>query len=71
MIGEFNLGGVFIPTLMLWAVIALAISLPLRALLDRAGVYRFVWHRGLFDIALVLALWGVVSATAAHFTFPP
>lgn len=70
MIGEFDLGGVFVPMLMLWAVIALALSLPIRVLLDRIGAYRFVWHRGLFDIALVLALWGAVSATAAHFIFP-
>ncbi len=70
MIGEFDLGGVFIPMLMLWAVIALALSLPIRVLFDRLGLYRFVWHRGLFDIALVLALWGAVSAMAAHFTFP-
>jgi len=70
MIGEFDIGGVFAPTLLLWAGVALALSLPLRRLLDRAGAYRFVWHRGLFDIALVLILWGTVAAIAAHLTFP-
>jgi hypothetical protein len=70
MIGELSLGGVFIPALMVWAVVALAVSLPLRFLLNRVGAYRFIWHRGLFDIALVLLLWGGVSALAARLTFP-
>jgi hypothetical protein len=70
MIGELDIGGVFAPSLLVWAVAALAISLPLRWILDRVGLYRFVWHRGLFDIALLLVLWGGVSAAAAAFTFP-
>jgi len=70
MIGELNIGGVFAPSLLVWAAVALAISIPLRRVLDRVGAYRFVWHRGLFDIALVLVLWGGVSAVAASVTFP-
>ena len=70
MIGEFDLDGVFAPALLLWAAVALLISLPLRRLLSWSGAYRFVWHRGLFDIALVLILWGAVAALAATLTFP-
>jgi len=70
MIGEFDLGGVFAPSLLLWAALALALSLPVRRLLDRSGLYRFVWHRGLFDIALVLTLWGAIAGLAAALTFP-
>ena len=70
MIGEFDIGGVFTPTLLLWAVVALLISLPLRRVLDRVGAYRFVWHRGLFDIALVILLWSGVTALAVKLTFP-
>jgi hypothetical protein len=70
MIGEFDLGGVFAPALMLWAVVAIAVSLPVRRLLLWSGFYRFVWHRGLFDIALVILLWGGVAALAATLTFP-
>jgi hypothetical protein len=69
-IGELDIGGVFAPSLLIWALVALAISLPVRRLLDRFGAYRFVWHRGLFDIALVLVLWGVVAASATALTFP-
>jgi hypothetical protein len=70
MIGEMDVGGVFAPTLLLWAAVALAVSVPLRRGLDRIGAYRFVWHRGLFDIALVLILWTVAAKAAALFTFP-
>jgi len=70
MIGELDIGGVFAPTLLIWAAIAVAISLPVRRGLARVGAYRFVWHRGLFDIALVLVLWGGVAAVAAALSFP-
>ncbi len=70
MIGEFNIGGVFAPTLLLWAGVAVLVSLPIRRLLNWAGAYRFVWHRGLFDIALVLILWSVIAQIAAAVTFP-
>lgn len=70
MIGEFNIGGVFAPTLLLWAALALAISLPMRRLLNWIGFYRLVWHRGLFDIALVIVLWSAITAAATTLTFP-
>ena len=70
MIGEIDIGGVFAPVLLIWAVIALVISLPLRRLLELVGFYRLVWHRGLFDIALVVLLWSAVALLATHLTFP-
>jgi len=70
MIGEFDIGGVFTPTLLVWAALAFALGIPVRRVLTRLGVYRFVWHRGLFDIALLILLWTGVSATAAALTFP-
>ncbi len=65
MSGEFDIDGVFVPALLIWGLVALAISLPLRWLLARIGAYRLIWHRGLFDIALVILLWAAVSAWAA------
>lgn len=70
MIGEVDIGGVFTPVLLIWAVVALAVSLPVRWLLARAGAYRLIWHRGLFDIALVVLLWAGITAFATAFTFP-
>lgn len=65
MIGELDLYGVFLPPLLLWLALALPLSAALRRLLDRAGAYRFVWHRPLFDLALlVVVLGGVVALTS-------
>jgi hypothetical protein len=71
MTGEWDIGGVFAPVLLVWALIALVISLPLRRLLDRLGFYRLVWHRGLFDIALVVLLWSAVALFATHLRLSP
>jgi hypothetical protein len=71
MSGEWDIQGVFAPGLLIFALIALAISLPVRWLLARAGAYRFIWHRGLFDIALVLLLWAAISAWAALHILAP
>ena len=63
---EINIGGgVFIPGLMLWALVALATSIPVRWLLNKTGFYRLVWHRGLFDICLFVILWGGMAAIAS------
>lgn len=72
MIGEIDIGGVFVPTILVWAVAALALSLPLRWLLSWLGVYRLVWHRGLFDISLLIILLGAVTALSSRlpFVFP-
>jgi Protein of unknown function (DUF1656) len=32
----------------------------LRVTLDRTGLYRAVWHRALFDLAMFVCLLGVV-----------
>jgi hypothetical protein len=64
MIGEFDIGGVFVPSSVAWAVVAIVIGLFVRRLLVIAGVYRLVWHRGLFDLALLAILWGAVTAVA-------
>lgn len=57
---QIDLFGVLLPSLMLWLVITYAIGALLRQLLERAGVYRFVWHRALFDLALYVCLLGGV-----------
>jgi hypothetical protein len=59
-------GGVLIPGLMLWAIAALLLSLPVRWLLSKADVYRLVWHRGLFDICLFIIVWGTTAAIASR-----
>jgi len=57
---QVDLFGVLLPSLMLWVVVTYAIGALLRPLLERAGVYRFVWHPALFDLALYVCLLGGV-----------
>jgi hypothetical protein len=64
MIGEFDIGGVFIPTAAMCGIGAIVIGLFVRRLLNIAGVYRLVWHRGLFDLAMLVILWGSVTYLA-------
>ncbi|AWN36364.1 DUF1656 domain-containing protein [Methylobacterium radiodurans] len=62
--GELDLYGVFVPSLAAWMLLAFVIVLPLRWILARAGFYRLVWHRPLFDLALYVLLLGAVVSAA-------
>ncbi|MCK8783124.1 DUF1656 domain-containing protein [Roseomonas sp. NAR14] len=66
MIAEIDIYGIFVPALLVWSVIALAVSALLRRLLDRIGLYRLVWHRALFDFALFVIVLGGVYAAAGR-----
>ncbi len=55
---EIDLFGVLVPSLLVWVVAAYFILLVLRGLFRRAGVYRHVWHRALFDFSIYLCLLG-------------
>ena len=57
---EIDLFGVLVPALLLWLVAAYLLGALLRLLLERSGLYRFVWHRALFDFALYVCLLGGV-----------
>ncbi|TCL72651.1 DUF1656 domain-containing protein [Rhizobium sp. BK251] len=50
--------GFYLPPLALWAGGALVVFAILRWLIERLGLYRFVWHRSLFNIALYALLMG-------------
>ena len=62
MIGELSLYGVYVPWLLLMALLALALSRALGYLLARIGFYRLVWHPALFDLALFVVVLGAVSS---------
>ena len=62
MMGEFDIYGVYFPLFIVVVVVAFALQLAVRRLFDRLGVYRFVWHRPLFDLAIYVILLGVVTA---------
>jgi hypothetical protein len=67
MIGEFNVFGVFLPSALVWAIAAAIVAIPVRRLLEAIGFYKIVWHRGLFDVALLAILWAAVTALAGGF----
>ena len=68
MIGEMDIAGVFIPRLLIAAIIAFVISLVVRRLLRGLGFYRFVWHAGLFDTAMFVVVWWLVAMATINLT---
>lgn len=67
MFGDFNIFGVFVPRILILALVAYVLNLVLRRVLARLGVYRLVWHPGLFDLALfVLVLGGMAQLSELY-----
>ena len=64
MTGELDIYGVFVPSLAAWMLIAFFLSAVLRRVFARCGLYRIVWHRPLFDLALYVILLGCVARLA-------
>ncbi len=67
MIGEVNIYGVLFPPLLIWLAIALGVSALIRRGIAALGLYRFIWHRPLFDLCLLVALTGLVSWAANNY----
>lgn len=61
MIGELDVGGVFLPTLLVIMVITYGVFLLVHGVLNRVHFYRLVWHRALFNVALYAVLLGAVD----------
>jgi hypothetical protein len=60
-IGEIDIYGVLVPPLLVWTVVAYAVRIPILRMLDGFRLYRFLWHRTLVDLALLLILTGAVA----------
>ena len=70
MTGEIDVYGVFVPSLLVWIGAALPLTAGLRRLLRWLGFYRLVWHRPLFDLALLVIVLGAVVAISAREVAP-
>ena len=70
MSGEIDVYGVFIPSLLVWVMASLSVTAGLRRLLRWLGFYRLVWHRPLFDLALLIIVLGGVVAFSMHWIAP-
>lgn len=58
---ELNLSGVYVHPLLAAAVLAFVAGRLIELLLARLRLYRFIWHRGLFDVAMSVILWGAFA----------
>ncbi len=58
--GEIEIGGVLMPGLLVLAILAFVLLLPVRMLLDRVGFYRWTASRPLSDLALFVLLLGAL-----------
>ena len=68
---EMDIYGVFLPTLFVLGLVAMAVTFAVRRVLTTLRVYRIVWHRSLFDLALfVVVLGGVVHLYGSLFNIP-
>jgi hypothetical protein len=61
MIGEVSLYGLYVPPLLLLALLSLGIARLLARVLARLGLYRLVWHPALFDLALFVIVLGSLA----------
>ena len=69
MTGEIALGGIFVPTLLLLALVALALSWAVTRLLGAFGLYRFVAYRAAVDLSLFVLILGALSLLVPTFGF--
>jgi apolipoprotein N-acyltransferase len=66
MIGDLDISGVIVPTLMALMGITYLLYLVVHALLTRAHFYRLVWHRALFNVGLYAVLLGAVDTLSRY-----
>jgi hypothetical protein len=58
--GEIDLGGVYVPALLLLGVVALILTGLVSRLLNLIGAYRIVAYRPLADLALFVLILGTL-----------
>ncbi|MFT4055825.1 MAG: DUF1656 domain-containing protein [Novosphingobium sp.] len=64
--GEVSILGVFMPTLLVIAVIASVLTMLLMRLADFAGFYRLVAYRALVDLCLYIMVFGALAFLATY-----
>lgn len=60
MIGEVSLYGIYVPPLLLLALLALVVSRLFNWVLARTGLYLHIWHPALFDFSLFVIVLGAL-----------
>lgn len=62
MIGEASFFGLYLPWIMVLCACALPVTWAARRAMAATGLYRWVWHPALFDMALYLVVLYAMSA---------
>ncbi len=58
MMAQIEFYGVYFPTLLPLLLIAFSVTSLIRMALSQLGMYRYIWHRALFNLALYLTVLG-------------
>ena len=66
MIGDLDINGVFLPTLLVLMGITYLLYLLVHAVLTRCHFYRLVWHRALFNVGLYALLLGALDSLSRY-----
>lgn len=61
MFGEVVFFGIFLPKLLVLAMLALVLHALGKKLLTRAHVYRVVWHPALFNLSVFVVIFAVTA----------
>jgi hypothetical protein len=61
MLKEINLGGIFIAPFAADLFCGLILFYPLRVMFDHWAIQRWVWHRPLFDLAVLVIIVSVIG----------
>ncbi len=69
--GEYALYGIFVPSLLVFGIIASLCTVLLIRIVDYFGFYRFVAYRALVDLALYVIVFGTVAFLAPHIGLAP
>jgi len=56
---EFSIFGVFVPSVLVCAVVAYMAMAIIARCLRYLGVYRFVWHQSLFNLSIFVCMLGL------------
>lgn len=63
---EIDVFGALVPGLLPVFLIAVLVHFGVDWLCGHYGVYRYVWHRALFRVCLLVCIFGALSALLQH-----
>lgn len=68
MIADFHIGGVFIPGLVMIAILALGATVAILRILSATDIYRLLPSRPLVEVSVFVLTFGLLIVTLPHST---